>query len=589
MREKGRIVMKEYAIITGEKCHYTVVGANFSDSCERYAASELQKYLYESTGVFVPYISDRCAKRGPEIFIGADTRNGRDFVSEDELLGLGDDGFLIKTLEEDIIITGKTSRGTLYGVYEFLRRFVGFRAFTKDVEKVDECSEVVIPELYVTEKPDFEYRDAYFRFAFDGAFCAKNRLNTTLGDISAEKGGSFKFFNCHHSFDDLVPPAVYFEEHPEYFAFHDGRRTKDQLCLSDPHVLEIATAQVKKWIAEHKECKVFSVAQNDNERYCTCENCRKIDEEEGSPAGSVIRFVNALAEEIEKEHPDILIHTFAYQYSRIAPRKVRPKSNVIVRLCNIECEWGDSLEAVANRDPEGKSAEFLKNIREWSEICDRLYVWDYAVNFSNYLQPFPCFYSMAENIRYYKEHGVRGVLQEGNFSYGGGASLDDLKSYIIAGLLWNADADVDLMIDEFCRGVYGNAAPYIKEYISVATEAVKDYRMTLFDYPDAAYLTDDLLDRCDEIFRRAIEAAENDEVRRRVEREYLAIRYSKIVRIADDKKRAASTDAFAKDVRGFRLTEIMERIHLDDSFEYMKRSQYARDRKGRYRMYYIVR
>ena len=589
MREKGRIVMKEYAIITGGRCHYTVVGANLSDSCERYAASELQKYLYESTGVFVPYISDRCARRGPEILIGADTRNGRDLVSEEELLELGDDGFLIKTLEEDILITGKTSRGTLYGVYEFLRRFAGFRAFTKDVEKVDALDGLIIPQIYVTEKPDFEYRDAYFRFAFDGAFCAKNRLNTTLGDISAEKGGSFKFFNCHHSFDDLVPPVVYFEEHPEYFAFHDGRRTKDQLCLSEPRVLEIATAQVKSWIAEHPECRVFSVAQNDNERYCTCERCRRIDEEEGSPAGSVIRFVNALAEEIEKEHPDILIHTFAYQYSRVAPKKARPKSNVIVRLCNIECEWGDSLEAVAKRDPEGKCAEFLENIREWSEICDRLYVWDYAVNFSNYLQPFPCFYSMAENIRYYKQHGVKGVLQEGNFSYGGGASLDDLKSYIIAGLLWNADADVDLMIDEFCRGVYGNAAPYIKEYISVMTEAVKGYRMTLFDYPNAAYLNDSLLDRCDEIFKRAIDAAENDEVRRRVEREYLAIRYSRIVRIADDKRRAEETDAFAKDVRSFRLTEIMERIHLDDSFEYMKREQYATDRKGRYRMYYIVR
>lgn len=67
--------MKEYVIIKDAKCNYIVVGANLSDSCERYAASELHKYLYESTGVFVPYISDRCAKRGPEILIGVNTRN----------------------------------------------------------------------------------------------------------------------------------------------------------------------------------------------------------------------------------------------------------------------------------------------------------------------------------------------------------------------------------------------------------------------------------------------------------------------------------------------------------------------------------
>lgn len=581
--------MKEYLIIKDERCFYTVVSANASTSCDRYAASQLQKYLYDSTGVFVPYISDRCAKRGPEILIGADTRNGRDCVTEAELDALGDDGFLIKTLAQDILITGKTSRGTLYGIYEFLRRFAGFRSFTKDVEKVDRICELVIPELNIREVPDFEYRDAYFRFAFDGAFCAKNRLNTTLGDISDEKGGGFKFFNCHHSFDDLVPPDRYFKDHPEYFSLANGKRSPAQLCLSNPQVLEIATAQVERWIAENPECKVFSVAQNDNEEYCTCENCRRVEQEEGSPAGNIILFVNKLAEQIEKKHPDVLIHTFAYQYSRIAPKHARPRKNVIVRLCNIECEWGDSLNEVAKRAPDGKSAEFLKNIREWSEICDRLYVWDYAVNFSNYLQPFPNFFSMAENIRYYKKHGVKGVLQQGNFSYGGGASLDDLKAYVISHLLWNSDTDVQGLIDEFCQGVFGGGAPYIKEYIALISNAVKGYRMTLYDYPDAPYLSDGLLAKCDALFKQAEQSAENESLRDRIRREHLSIRYLQAVRIADPEKRSIATDRFAKDVRAFRLTEIMERLHLEDSFEYMKRAQYARDRSGKYRMYYIVR
>ena len=581
--------MKTYRIIQNNRCYYTVVGANMSDSCERYAASQLQRYLYDGTSTFIPYISDLCEKRGPEILIGADTREARRSVSEEELNVLGEDGFLIKTLDEDILITGKTSRGTLYGVYEFLRRFVGFRAFTKDVEKVDTLSELVISEIYISEKPDFEYRDAYFRFAFDGAFCAKNRLNTTLGDISAEKGGSFKFFNCHHSFHDLVPPGEYFEEHPEYFALVDGKRNEEQLCLSHPDVLEIALARVERWITEHPECKVFSVAQNDNQSYCQCDACRTDYEKEGSPAGNIIPFVNKIAERIEKKHPDVLIHTFAYQYSRVAPKHARPRQNVIVRLCNIECEWGDPLETVAASSPDSKSAEFLKNIREWSEICDRLYVWDYAVDFSNYLQMFPNFFSMAENIRYYKRYGVKGVLQQGNFSYGGGAALDDLKAYLISHLLWNAEADVQTLIDEFCDGVYGKGAPYIKEYISVICNAVKGYRMTLYDYPDAAYLSDELLERCDALFVKAEQAAENETIRKRIEREHLSVQYLQTVRLADDEERSRAVDRFADKVRAFRLTEIMERLPLEDSFEYMKRTQYAKDRTGKYRLYYIVR
>lgn len=583
--------MKHYTVIQNGQCLYHVVGANLSTACERYAASQLQHWLYESTGTFVPYFSDRCPKRTSEFLIGADTRNAREQVTENELNALGEEGFLIRTLDDgDILITGRTPRGTLYGVYEFLRRFCGFRAFTKDVEHIDTLNELVLPPTEIRQVPDFEYRDAYFRFAFDGAFCAKNRLNTTLGDISAEKGGSFKFFNCHHSFDDLVPPRRYFDEHPEYFAEWNGERTPLQPCLSNPDVLRIATERVQSWIAENPDCRVFSVAQNDKNVWCQCPACRRVDDEEGgTPAGSIIRFVNRIAETIEREHPHILIHTFAYQYSRRAPRLTRPHRNVIVRLCNIECEWGDSMETIAARDPNGKCAEFLDNIREWSQICDRLYIWDYAVNFHNYLQPFPNFFTMAENIRFYKAHGVKGVLEQGNFSYGGGAALDDLKSYLIAHLLWDSKSDVQALIDEFTAGVYGNGAPFIRKYITLLCNAVRTHRMTLYDAPDAEYLSDELIERAEELFDAGENAAETEETRARIRREHLSVRYLLAVRTEDPEQRAEATDLLARDVRAMRLTEIMERTNLEDSFRYMKGSRYAKERPDRYLMYYIVR
>lgn len=580
--------MKQYEIIKNKKCNYHIVGANFSSSCDRYAASQLQKYIYDSTGVFIPYFSDRCPKRGPEIIIGADTRNGHTLISDKELENLGEEGCIIRTFGDDIRITGKTSRGTLYGVYEFLERFLGFKAFTKDVEIFDRKEVLIIPETDITVIPDFEYRDAYFRFAFDGEFCAKNRLNTTLGDISAEKGGNLKFYNCHHAADDLVAPKLYFASHPEYFAEVDGVRTSDQLCLTNPDVINIATETVKRWIKENPECRVFSVAQNDNQNYCRCKNCRAIDEKEGSPAATNILFANKIAEEIEKTNPDVLLHTFAYQYTRIAPKTVRPRHNVIVRLCNIECEWGRSIEEIAEGKPDSKTAEFLNNIKEWSAICDRLYIWDYAVNFSHYLMPFPNLYSMAENIKLYKKYGVKGMLQQGNFSYGGGAALDDLKSYMIARLTVDSSLDPDQLIFDFTEKVYGVGGKFIREYIRLITLAIGDSRLTLYDHPDASYIDDNLVILCDKLFKLA-EEAESGETRKRIEREHLSIEYLKAVRIEDDKKRGEAVDAFAEKVRAFRLTEIMERINLDVSFDMMKQNRYACDRSAGYRMYYIVR
>lgn len=577
-------------IIANGKSFYFIVGSEFSDECERYAASELQKYIYQSTDVLLPYFAERCEKRGREIMIGKGARGN--FLTREELNSLTDEGFIIKSVGEDIFICGKTSRGTLYGVYGFLEKFFGFRAFTKDVEKIDTVTELSLDELYINESPAFEYRDAYFRSAFDGTFAAKARLNSTLTDSSRAKGGNFKFYNCHHSFNDLVPPEKYLESHPEYYSLVEGERKPIQLCLSNPEVLDIATKQVFNWIEENPHCKVFSVAQNDEvtetPHYCTCPECRKIDEYEGSPSGSVIRFANKICEAVCRKYPDILIHTFAYTYSRKSPKYIKPHPNLIVRLANIECEWGMPFTEAAEKNPDSKSAEFISNIADWTKISDRVYVWDYAVNFANYLQPFPVFYTLSENIKLFNKMGVKGVLEQGNFSYGGSAAMDDLKVYIISKLLWNPDSDTEILIDEFVQGVYGKGAGYIKEYINLICNMVKGRYMMLYDFPDNPYITDEIIAKADELFCKAEESEEGDTLLR-IQREHLSVEYLKTARIIDDAERSKAVDEFAKKVKRFKLTEIMERINLELSFEFMKRAPYARNRNGKYTVYYLMK
>ena len=579
-----------HKIIENGRSEYFIVGSEFSDECERYAASELQKYIYRSTDVLIPYFAERCEKRGKEILIGNGTRDV--FLSPGELEAIAEEGFIVKSVGEDILIAGKTSRGTLYGVYTFLEKYFGFRAFTKDVEKVDRVDALTLQDVYICESPAFEYRDAYFRNAFDGEFAAKAKLNSTLTDSSRAKGGNLKFYNCHHSFNDLVPPRKYLEEHPEYYSLVDGKRVPIQLCLSNPDVLDIATNQVFRWIEQNPHCRVFSVAQNDEvtdtPHYCTCPKCSAVDEYEGSPAGSVIRFVNSVCQRVTEKYPDVLIHTFAFTYSRKVPKYVKPHKNVIVRLANIECEWGRAFEETAKLKPDSKTAEFLESIKEWGAVTDRLYIWDYAVNFANYLQPFPVFYQLAKNIRHYRDMGVKGVLQQGNFSYGAGASLDDLKIYVMSKLFWNPDTDVSVLIDEFAQGVYGKGAKFIKEYVDLISSAVSNSTMTLYDFPDSEYITDELVAKSLELFDLA-EKAESGETLKRIQRERLAMEYVRITRIADNDIRAKETDEFALKVKEFKLTEIMERIDLSLSFEFMKREPFAGNRDGKYTVYYLVK
>lgn len=575
-----------YRIAEHGESKFHIVNHQYSDETVRYAASELQKYLLKATNAAIPYYSDRCPMRGPEIRIGAHVRGETPQETD-----MHDEGFCIKGDGEHITITGKTSRGVLYGVYRFLEIFCNYRCFTKDIESIDTFDVLEIELSEIKEEPAFDFRDAYFRNAFNGDFASKNRLNSGLCDISKAKGGRMKWFNFHHSFCDLVPESLYFDEHPEYYSEIDGKRVRNsQLCLTNPEVAKVAEKTLRSWIKNNPECSVFSVAQNDNMLRCTCPECSALEKEEGSPAGPIIHFVNKIADSIKEDYPHILLHTFAYQYSLPAPKKAVARDNVIVRLCSIDCRYDNTFELLAKQNPDGSEAEFVNALDDWKEHAKQLYVWDYAVNFENYLQPFIHLHTLAENIRFFRRTGIRGLLEQGNFAYGGGASCDDLKSYIISRLLWNPDTDIDSEMQSFFTHVYGNkAGAFMKEYVMLTEKACSCAPLSIYQHPDAQYITDSLVDEADELFGKAINAAETDEQRKRIEREYLAVRFLKLTRMElDVSDRQEQIEQFFDDLKHFGITEIMERTSLEVSKECMKVSRYAKEFPINYRLYYIM-
>lgn len=575
-----------YRIAANGESNFHIVNHQYSDETVRYAASELQKYLLKATNAAIPYYSDRCPMRGPEIRIGENVR-GETAVETD----LDTEGFYIRGQGEHIAITGKTSRGVLYGVYRFLEIFCNFRSFTKDAEQIDTIDVLEIELDEIKDEPAFEFRDAYFRNAFDGGFASKNRLNSGLCDISKAKGGRVKWYNFHHSFCDLVPESLYFDGHPEYYSEVDGKRVPNsQLCLTNPEVLKIAENTLRRWIKENPECTVFSVAQNDNMLRCTCPGCSQLEKEEGSPAGPIIHFVNKLSDAINADYPDILLHTFAYQYSLPAPKKAVARDNVIVRLCSIDCRYDKSFETLAKQNPDGSEAVFVNALNDWKSHATRLYVWDYAVNFENYLQPFIHLHTLKENIRFFKHIGIKGLLEQGNFAYGGGAAFDDLKAFVISRLLWNPEADIDKEMSLFLDGVYGNAAgKFIKEYVALAEKTCSSAPLSIYQNPDAKYITDEFIEKADLLFNKAMQVAESDETRKRLDREYLSVRFLKLARMElNVPGRTELIEKFIYDVKKHGMTEIMERASLAVSKQCMINSRYATDHTGEYRVYYIM-
>jgi hypothetical protein len=222
---------------------------------------------------------------------------------------------------------------------------------------------------------------------------------------------------------------------------------------------------LKERLRNNPAATIASVSQNDWHRNCQCGKCAAIDKEEGSPAGSMLRFVNAVAKDIEEEFPNVAISTLAYQYTRKPPKITKPRHNVIVRLCSIECSFSKPLSDERNKD-------FRDDIVGWSKICNRLYIWDYTTNFRHHVMPHPNLRVLGPNVRFFADHNVKGIFEQGAYTTNG-AEMAELRAWVLARMLWDPMRDGQELIDEFISGYYGPAGPHIKAYLQVTHDAVE--------------------------------------------------------------------------------------------------------------------
>ncbi len=247
----------------------------------------------------------------------------------------------------------------------------------------------------------------------------------------------------------------------------------------NPEMREYAVGRVKQWLRESPEARIISVSQNDCFKPCECALCKPVDDAEGSHSGTMLNFVNYVAEKIEPEFPNVAVDTLAYQYTRKPPKTIRPRPNVIVRLCSIECNFGEPLDSPVNKS-------FDSDIQGWSAICNRLYIWDYTTDFAHYLQPHPNWFELGPNVHFFATNHVRGGFEQGAYqSYG--SEFCELRAWVLAQLLWRPTLDDRALINEFLDGYYGPAAGPIRRYMELMHSACKGWNLGCFAGTDSPF------------------------------------------------------------------------------------------------------
>lgn len=420
-------------LVTNGKSAYIIIIPKDASPEEQRAAQFLNDHLKKISGCELPVASlDQAASKYCV------------YISKSAEITCRD-GFTLKTEGQNLHIQGGAGKGCVYGVSELLEQYLGIRYYGPHYVVIPQSDNITLPAINISGSTPNTYRNVHGSFALDPDYRDFHRLHT-IEDMFAE--GYFV-----HTFHRLVPWQAHFKSNPEYFAFMNGKRIIDQLCLTNEEVLQLVIRKLEEEMAKQPEKQVWSVSQDDNFSFCQCKNCKKIIEEEKSAAGPIIRFVNRVAEYF----PDKIISTLAYQYSRQAPVRTKPAENVQIMLCTIEL---NRSQPIAD-DP--RSTSFLTDLEDWGKISNHIFLWDYTVNFAHHISPFPNLHTLQPNIQLFAGNNVKEHFQQSNT--GVGHEFSELKSWLLAKLLWNPDADVPALINEFTDGFYGPAGIWIRKYM----------------------------------------------------------------------------------------------------------------------------
>ena len=448
---------------------WTILAPENPTPAEDYAANLLRDNLAQVFGAAPEIVT---TPQAPYVAVGS--------ASQADVSGIAANGYRIQAIGGNVHVAGTGTRGLQCGVCRFLEEFCGRKYYAKDCVVLPQADSIAVPaDADVVYEPFFEYTDEDWSSSREPDYSLANGLTGgAYRDLPAAMGGAVEYIGgfCH-TIGGLCRTADYAESHPEYLALHDGERTADQPCLTNPDVLEIAKASVMEILRTRHDpnasLQIVSVTQNDNQNFCECDACKSFEAAHGGAhAATMLYFVNQIADAVKAAgYDNVGIDTFAYQYTRQAPTGIVPRDNVIVRLCTIECCFAHALD-----DPDcERNTALMQDLRDWAKICDRLYVWDYVTNYAHTVCVFPDFGVLQRNIQVFWENNVKGIYEEGNYYiWECDGELGELRGYLLAKCLQDPYCDYDAEMNGFLENYYGPGWAHIRRALDLYTDNAGD-------------------------------------------------------------------------------------------------------------------
>ena len=489
--DAGRPVVDGQYLASNGETEYKIVIPENASSLIQIAVSDFNKFFSEATGVSMPVVKDsEFNGDGKFISMGETTllKNTEITYSFDEL---GRDGYKIITEGDDLYLIGGGEYGTLYAAYELLEILVGFDFFAEDCYTVTKgLTQVPLYDLSMTDIPDFPIRVASDRIV--------ESSNQTLYRLrerpQSENFLTVKNYWAHNS-------IKYIEDSPDV---NDSwyNNSKTQLCYTAHgdeaeygKMLNAAFASMKEALIQTTDRDGVTFTMEDNHDYCNCSACTAMTEQYGALSSTIILFLNDLNSmvrewfETEEGKPyarDLRIVFFAYNSYEAAPASynestgkyepingIKMDDGVYCMLAPIQMDYYRPITDPLNQ-------EYYTNLKAWGDFANgNLYLWYYSTNFWNYLAPYDCFDSFAENYRVAAEYNTFYLFDQRQTDESGAITgWSTLKDYVCSKLGWDVDRNPEELIDKFFEGYFGPAAPEMRvifDQLRLLTEYNKEH------------------------------------------------------------------------------------------------------------------
>ena len=468
-----------------------VTPGNYS-SVELNAALELGNYLEKITGAgFQP-------KKQPEtgkypIYIGVVSNSAMKLPAKAARLaeGIKDDGFMLYSDQGGLYVVSKIPRGTLYGIYEVLKRFGNVRWIFpgEEGEYLDQRPDFCVPEIATVCNPSFQYRNfnlvTFWSSHLTHLWMIRNNMHVNPGKMAQANPYDIRQWGQPvviggEIFRQLLPDKL-FAEHPEYFSLQkEGRiqqdnpethRAQAQPCTTSPGGIQVMLANLETMLKKYPDAVRLGILNNDCGGWCLCDECRKL----GSTAARYWYLCNRLLDKARQVNPQIDVEVHSYQDFQAPPEHVKPDSRASVNFCvhhrcyihsmdDLTCEYNqryrDILKAWHDLGMKGVGTYEYMNI---------LPAWGYL----------PLEGIIARDLKYYHRIGNNAYMDEvlaydgyskdpvfNNTYFRGGIIAQYIKAYF----MWDADADYGKVLEDVCSRFYGKTWPAMKKYRALLTE-----------------------------------------------------------------------------------------------------------------------